>query len=170
MATNLQFIKSASTSSASTLDVTDCFSADYDVYMISSWFSSSSENGLGIRLIDSVGSVITGAEYDYAAQGLLSALAFGENRSTTATGFDYFQYNESSWGSSAISYIYNPYDSSSYTFFSSQSSGMYINGATTTSVGYKYIGVHHTAEQITGLQLRGISVASAMEVSVYGVK
>ena len=35
MATNLQFIKSVSGTSVNTLSVTDCFSADYDVYYVS---------------------------------------------------------------------------------------------------------------------------------------
>ena len=34
MATNLEFIKSATGTSVTSLDVTDCFSADYDVYKV----------------------------------------------------------------------------------------------------------------------------------------
>ena len=34
MATNLEFIKSASGTSVSSLTVTDCFNADYDVYKV----------------------------------------------------------------------------------------------------------------------------------------
>ena len=60
MATNLEFIKSASGSGVSSLSVTDCFSADYDVYFVQVAKSLNSvEANLDIRFIDSGGSIIS---------------------------------------------------------------------------------------------------------------
>ena len=44
MATNLQFIKSASGSSVSSLSITDCFSDQYDVYNVNLVMEGSSTN------------------------------------------------------------------------------------------------------------------------------
>ena len=40
MATNLQFIKSASGSGVTSLSVTDCFTSDYNIYQIHTDYSS----------------------------------------------------------------------------------------------------------------------------------
>ena len=61
MATNLEFIKSVSGTSVSSLSVTDCFSADYDVYFIStSKIDTSSAGYVRPRFINSSG-ITTGS-------------------------------------------------------------------------------------------------------------
>ena len=68
MATNLQFIKSASGSGVTSLSVTDCFTSDYNIYQIHTDYSSTTSTPffLNMRLIDSGGNIITDSEYDKA--------------------------------------------------------------------------------------------------------
>ena len=172
MATNLQFIKSVSSSSSVTsVDITDCFSADYDVYMLS--FADIDIDGAGdenidIRLLDSVGTAISASEYDYAGLVLRYSTTFSEVRATSDSQFLYGAgyVSASDVGAGGlIAYIYNPFDSSSYTFFQHQQAN------TAGASGFKYIGVHKSAEQITGIQIRVDSgTIERLSASIYGVK
>ena len=172
MATNLQFIKSASGSSVSSLSVTDCFNANYDVYKIS--ISKIDKSVIGqtrFRFIDSGGSVISDSEYDCAFLYLLSYASFTETRNTNGTYLD-LSYSSTALadGVGITSYIFNPYNSSSYTFSTAQSSGLYDVGGGGL-VGIKQIGVHKVAEQITGINLIPNSGNfDNITVNVYGVK
>ena len=171
---NLEFIQSASGSSVTTLDITDCFSADYDVYYCTVTnidLSASGGYAINIRLIDSLGSVISASEYSYASLQLKSYSAFGEDRSATSSLILTFS---ALTGGSAIGaghsfYIFNPYDSSSYTFGLQQGSQFY---ETAGLLGTKGLGVHKSAEQITGLNIfnSGGSNFDNINIKVYGVK
>jgi hypothetical protein len=173
MAGSLEFIKSVSSSSSVTsVDITSCFSADYDVYMLS--FADIDIDGAGdenidIRFLDSVGTAISAAEYDYADLFLRYNTTFSEVRGTSATQFTYgggYLPASDIGAGGLIAYIYNPYDSSSYTFFQHQSVSIAAGAA-----GQKYIGVHKSAEQITGIQIRVDSgTIERLGASVYGVK
>ena len=120
MATNLQFIKSASGTSVSALDLTNCFSADYDVYYlsISKIDQNSSSNEVKINFLDSGGNQITSADYDQATLVMKSNTTFTESDDEGLT-FDFIAYGvrDSEDGAGIGMYIYNPFDSSSYTFF-----------------------------------------------------
>jgi len=171
MATNLQFIKSASGTSVSSLSVTDLFSADYDVYEV--YITSadqSSTAGLWVSLLDSVGSEITSASYDNAYLNMLSNTSFSEERYTGQTGFFSFAYNTTSYEQS-IGFkmvVFNPYNSSSYSFVTVQSS-FYRQGL--GGVGCKHIGVLKSAETCTGIKVFGNTGSfDDIQLSVYGVK
>ena len=170
MATNLEFIKSASGTQVSTLDVTDCFSDKYDVYKII--FNGTNTDTAGIysafRVI--VGGTAQASGYDNATLFLKSYATFSEERRLSAGDFENVSYmstgaNGGTFGS--VIYIFNPYDSSSYTFAKYQSSG-------DIGLGSKTIAVYKVANQVTGLQFKPENAfASAkfdMNISVYGVK
>ena len=172
MATNLEFIKSASGSSVSTLSVTDCFSSQYDVYMVSiSNLDQSAQNYLSTRFIDSGGSVISDAEYDRASLIMEANVSFTENRAEGETHFASsisFQGTGEDDGVGITMYVFNPNDSSNFTFIKSQSSAYYSHG-----IGTKFIGVHKVAEQITGINFFVMGTSSTLDnivVNVYGVK
>ena len=172
MATNLQFIKSASGSGINSFSVTDCFSDKYDVYYVSVTKVDIAQAYYNrVRLINASG-IDTGSNYDYAALQLTSYQNFSQVRSTTATFWLY-----SSWQSANASdgqglgmYIFNPYDSSSYTFMTHQASGFNSGSG---MLGFKGIGVHHTAEQITGIEFNTPTSAynyDNITVNIFGVK
>jgi hypothetical protein len=163
MATNLQFIKSASGTSVSSLSVTDCFSAEYDVYYISITKIDQSATGTGIvyRFLDSSNTAITSSSYDQATLVMKSNTTFSESRGTNGTyGFGAVGYGirDAEDGVGASIYVYNPYDSSSYSFVSAQNSFIVLAG--TTLEGYKNIGVLKSAQQCNGIQFYSKSIWS----------
>ena len=170
MATNLQFVKSVS-STASTVSVTDCFSDNYDVYkiIVPNYENTTGTNNYQMRLLDSGGSAISSAEYDIATLVLDSNVSFTETRNTGITYIQYFPVTNASYnvGVGTTIYVYNPNDSSSYTFLNWQGTAW----AGTKMYGYKGIAVHKSAEQITGFQVfASAGTMDKFDVSVYGVK
>ena len=171
MATNLEFIKSASGTSVSSLSVTDCFSDKYDVYKIVLTefdVANSGVDGL-LRFLDSGGSVISASEYDYAYLDMSAFTVFSEVRATGQTFLQSFtkdSRNDYETGG-FILYVYNPYDSSSYTF--TQHQDTYFNTGN-GGQGQKGIGVHKSAEQITGINmLCSAGNIDNIKLSVYGL-
>ena len=172
MATNLEFIKSASGTSVSSLDVTDCFSANYDVYQvhITDYINSDIENWLEMQFLDSGGTVISALEYDFAVQVEKSYAAFTEEKNTNQAKFSSVGYSivSSIHTTSNTINIFNPYDSSSYTFAKWQTSAMTGSGV----IGLKGIGVHKSAEQLSGIRFVavGSNTINSIAVSIFGVK
>ena len=173
MATNLEFIKSASGTNVSSLTVTDCFSDKYDVYYVSISKGDFSGNAYTqIRFLDSGGTVINQTEYDYATLDMYAGNPFGELKGTSQSSLPNFaltQTGSTDFGGVTF-YIYNPYDSSSYTFLNLQSSS--YGGTTPQGRGSKYIGVHKSAEQLTGIQINRTDALTMdnMTINVFGVK
>ena len=176
MATNLEFIKSASGTSVSSLDVTDCFSADYDVYYFALAVTNQSTgtNNIGARLLDSGGSEVSTTTYDMAILDLNSYTTFGETRLTAQTSFRNLTMSDNDnpqEDGNASFYVFNPYDSSSYTFSICQSAMILETGGTTNRFrGRKQIYVEKTAQSNTGLKFIPNTGNCDIEVSVYGVK
>ena len=178
MATNLQFIKSVSaTSGVTSLSITDVFSANYDVYQIT--FSNlkgvTAEDYVDFTYIDSGGSEITTSKYDRAHLIMLSKDSdFVEDTKVNQANFDRFLYLRTLTGigesASGNINVYNPFSSSSYTFFSGQSA-MY-NESLTRLFGIKTIGVLKETTSVTGFKLtvEPSGEFDRLEVDVYGVK
>ena len=176
MAGNLEFINQTEVpSGVTTVDVDNVFSADYDVYycqIVGLYHNLDVSNVVeGIRLIDSGGSVISASEYDNATLVLKADTTFQEVRNTSNSYMVmYLVTDQQSDGSTSSSfYIYNPYDSSSYTFMQYQSTG----ANSSSKWGGKGIAVHKSAETIRGFQLfesDGARTFGGGTINVYGVK
>ena len=172
MATNLQFIKSASATSTTSISVTDCFTSKYDVYAITMnnlSGSSGSPSQVTLRFIDNTDTPITNAQYDTATLQLRSNSTGIENRNTNQTDSELLGYADlTPESSSYVFYVFNPTDTSSYTFFTVQSS------VAVSSVlhAFKGIGVLTETTEVTGIQFLGHTTHTFDEgtVSVYGVK
>ena len=174
MAGNLEFIKSVSTSTAvSELKVENCFSNKYDVYkVILKVDSVTQEAGQSIRLVDSSNNVISDAEYDFAYQFMrVGSGSYSTDSTTGTTYWNYTMYNEGSVGGFFVMYIYNPYDSSSWTFARWQMATHYLATAQPVLMARKGIGVHRSEEQITGIAaIQAQTRLDGATISVYGVK
>jgi hypothetical protein len=172
MATNLEFIKSVEvTSSVSSIDIDNVFTDKYDVYYISiTGFGTvgTSQTRLYLRYIDSSGSVESSSTYDYATLRMGAGSAFTEAKTTTANYQQFSQIDKSPEGAGLSFYVFNPFDSSSYTFLTFQMASHYGS----TFLGTKGIGVEHTAQSYRGFQILEISTRPFDKgtVSVYGVK
>jgi|TARA_R100000353_G_C6459845_1_gene183583 hypothetical protein len=148
---NLRLLNETTVStSVSTVNVTDVFSADFDIYKIV--FNGISTAGstatpLNARLINSSGSVISSSEYDYAFLLMKAETSFTESRATNSTEWDNFFGNPDDNPElvSGVAYIYNPFSSSSYTFATNQV-------AVETRRWYKMIQVLTETTSVTGFQ------------------
>jgi hypothetical protein len=171
MATNLQFIKSASGSDVSTLNITNCFSASYDVYQINivEYINSDLSDFFVMKFIDSGGSVISDSEYDSANLNMRMYTFFSQNRYTNNSSIQNIGYSQSNSTSSTANTIniFNPFDSSSFTFVKWQG---VLNVHGFGGAGAKAIGVHKSAEQITGVSFEAGNSINSIKVNVFGVK
>ena len=141
------------TSSVSSVDVTDVFSADFDIYKITMSDSDASANEQeNFRFINSSGSVISASNYDYAKLHPLAYTTISESRATNQTRFyDWKGIGRSTEAENggAIFYIFNPYSSSSYSFILQQASYQGTNGY----IGAKSISVLKQTASMTGFQI-----------------
>lgn len=138
------------TSSVSSVNITDVFSADFDIYCytVTDLSSSSNATTTRTRFINSSGSVITDTDYDYAFQNLFSNQSPTTPISSSAdniTGFIDTTQNDLSAG--VVTWIFNPFNLSYYTFGLSQTI------STQNQRAKKAIGVLHQNVSITGFQL-----------------
>jgi len=169
---NLELISKTSFSNITSGDVDNIFSDTYDVYF---WTAngnstlSTNLTGVDLRLLDSSGTVISATEYDYAYLQLNTASAFVEARNTSQNKLlNYIGTADiEPEGNNSSGYIFNPYNSSSYTFFTAQNS----NSFNTATRGFKYIGVHKSAETCRGVNIFSPTTENFnIDFSVYGVK
>tara|TARA_A200000159_G_C7252699_1_gene309508 strand:- start:50 stop:574 length:525 start_codon:yes stop_codon:yes gene_type:complete len=173
MATALQFIKSLTPDgSTSSLSITDVFSAEYDVYVVTYTITtdSGSPKDVHLRFINSSDTIVTNANYDFAYQQMNTNGSFtptgliDQDKVTGMLGATDFPPE----GVSGKFEVYNPFSASSYTFVSQQAMNSH-NGA---RAGWKGIAVLTETTSITGLNifLSSTNPTSASKISVYGVK
>ena len=173
MAGNLEFIKSETlTSSASELLVTDCFNQGYDVYKIVITKDERSATGYGLmRFLNSGGSELTGLYYTGASLHIYSSSGSTEIRQPSRTYFQTFlnyQGTNSADGGGIEIMVFNPDDSSSYTFITSQASTHYTGVFLTMA---KTIGVYKQTATVYGIKWYPQSgTINGTNISVYGVK
>ncbi len=178
MATNLQYIdqlKFNSSPSSSQLVLDNIFTDQYDTYFVNINQVDGNLSGyyLWLRFIDSSGNQISDSEYDFAGLQMTSNAAFSQVRSTNTTLINYVGFSGSGgldvdqYDNGTSMYIYNPYDSSSYTFVQAQSGGV---NSSNTLYGFKTIGVHKSAEAVRGIRIGGHSAFYGVNITVYGVK
>ena len=178
MAGNLELVKKITTgANADIVSLTDCFVSKYDVYKVVFIFEDDSgvTNNTFFRLLDSSNTEISsGNLYDYAVRGIGTT----SNHDNKATGqneifLSYLPDNDLSLGKSRsqVAYVFNPYDSSSYTFTMHQT-----HGVTTGNqfIAHKGIGVLKQTATHKGIQIihagSGNGIKSGATISVYGVK
>tara|TARA_R100000008_G_C3577293_1_gene166076 strand:+ start:808 stop:1332 length:525 start_codon:yes stop_codon:yes gene_type:complete len=170
---SLEFIKNVNSSSnASTVDVTNVFSAKYDIYKVTTSITTDAAfHPVDMRLLDSGGTVIDQSEYEYAFHELRSSTTFGVGKSTGTTQI--LRPMRTGSGAAAgghnVIYFYNPYDSSSFTNLIFQV-GAWSSG-TPQLGGQKGIAMHKSAETISGFRYFVTSDnITSHNITVYGVK
>jgi len=176
MATNLEYIKSASGTDITQFNITDIFSSKYDVYHINIYEYINSDNSdfFTMRFLDSGGSLISDNEYAYANFNMRFYTSSSQNKSDSTTEINNIGYSQSNSISSTANTIsiYNPFDSSSFTFVDWQGA---INVHGFGGAGAKAIACHKNAEQITGVNFRAGASASPNSINsikayVYGYR
>ena len=168
MAGSLEFITNVQGGNNITaLDIDNVFSDKYDVYFVTHLTGQSSVGYISMSLLDSAGSEVTTATYDKAHLSMPASTSFSEYRLVNNDRWERVNYTyQNAIGGTTSYYIYNPYDSSSYTFMSFQN-GFESQG---TMYGLKGIGVETTSASRRGFRIRASANFSGADISVYGVK
>ena len=100
-----------------------------------------------------------------------SLRAFAGVNSQLENKLKFNEIDDAPTGGAFIVYIYNPYDTNSYTFANWQTASSWTGGSRELRTT-KGLGVEHTAQSIRGFQLFEINTRpfDLGTVSVYGVK
>jgi len=173
MAGSLEFIKNGGTStSVPSVSITDCFNDNYDVYALVFDRQLSYTASLYIRLINSAGTVISTANYDWASLIMLPSSANAELRAINDNQIERFLSGDAraieTHNGGAVVYVYNPTSTSSYTFLTNQST--FLNSGAGMQ-GMKAIAVLKTLDDITGINFfLSTGNVEDLNVNVYGVK
>jgi len=163
---NLRLINETNASSVSSLTVDNIFSADFDIYKMIIDNDNAGNNVMKMRLVNSSGSIISSANYDYANLELNASASFGEDKNTNMT--EYRGLYEALEGNSAVVYFFNPFSSSSYTFRLHQAQSFYT---TNYPRGGKGIAVLKQTSSITGIQIYQTGSAfSYLNIRTYGLR
>ena len=157
---------------AATLDITNIFSADYDIYKITSTSHQNSDThtGLHLRFIDSGGSVITAGDYDYGRVRLKTdnntLHERLENQSRITNQFGLADLHPE--GSTTVTYVFNPFNSSTYTFTTEETLWTYTGQIEMR----KGIGVLTQTASMTGIRayLDANTITNKTKIRVYGIK
>ena len=107
------------TSGVAQVNITDVFSADFDIYKITvSDLNSAGSIGANLRFINTSDSSITSSIYDFANLNMRFFTSFAEARTSNNDDWDDWFGNSGTGTDNAqgVGYIFNPFDSSSYTF------------------------------------------------------
>ena len=169
---SLEFLTSQTvTSMTSAIDFTEVFTNRYDVYFLESKNVQSDTTGYtaGIQFYES-GVLESAGVYQYAHQSGRANGDFGEGRSTTESwihiGAD--TDNTTANSSNSYTYIYNPTNSSKYTFLTKQATGQF---GTTGAIRFGG-GVLPQASLVDGFRLRSTYPTGQItgEFILYGVK
>tara|TARA_R100000742_G_C4259516_1_gene77333 strand:- start:46 stop:579 length:534 start_codon:yes stop_codon:yes gene_type:complete len=162
------------TTSVSSYTVDDLFSSDFDVYKIvitGTQTSGSAATDVNARLVNSSGSVDSTSNYEYAFQRLLPNTNYQiDGKGTSQSGMLDLVYTAKDGGSSAnnVIYVYNPYSSSSYTFFTQQS----LVSEDSSMRGQKYISVQKKLQSNTGLNFYETNTRpfTGLKIRTYGLR
>lgn len=170
MARSLQFIKKVTGEGVGTLDVSDCFSSEFDNYELYIPKVDLSGNAyLNLRFLKaSDGSVDSTSNYDSAGE-IFSATGsgdFSELRYTNSSAISnvFGLSNIADFNNGGLIRIFNPFSSSSYSFIQSQMVGW--GGAFS---GAKNIGVHKVEQSNSGIQII-LANMTFVQALMYGVK
>ena len=168
MATNLEFIKNVKgLDNITALDIDNVFSDKYDVYFVTHSTGQSSVGYIDMSLLDSAGNQVTTATYDKAHLSMPAGSGFSEYRLVNNDRWARVNYTyQNAIGGTTSYYIFNPYNSSSYTFMTFQNGFESVG----TIYGLKGIGVEKTSATRRGFRIRASASFSGADISVYGVK
>jgi hypothetical protein len=157
------------TSAVRSVEISDVFSADFDIYKIVGVTNFTGEEYIDIRFINSSGSVVSASNYDNASLLMQSSTTFSENRNTNVTKAQYLGYAGDVIAETAgfTAYIFNPYSTSSYTFLLSQGGAKRSANTLVT----KGISVLKQTSSITGFQLLpNTSNVDNASIRTYGLR
>ena len=160
------------TSAVSTVNITDVFSSDFDTYKVTcqNFSNDTGAQNTELRFINSSGSVITSSEYDWGYLRLNDYTTFTEAKNVNDDHWENFWGKDDSASGetqNVVSYFFNPFSSSSYTYGLTQSA----NAINSQLQPIKGIGVLTELSSVTGFQIKFATNASNNgKIRTYGLR
>ena len=171
---NLRLLNETSGTSVSTLSVTDVFTDDFDVYKIEISCLSATEQETNLQFISAGGGIVTTSNYEHAQLYMRGYAAFTEISDSSDTDIRLVTGDEDSFGGSSIIYIFNPTNSSAYTFVAFQGSLAIdvANDNTPSFASNRGIGVLKETSDIRGFHLANNSGSATPDytATTYGLR
>lgn len=172
---NLRLLSEHSATNVQSIFIDNTFNSDFNIYkIVISDMNQSASGGShnNISFITAGGSEVTDAIYDYAHMQLKSYSGFGNDKYQNQRYIRIMSQftGASSVGANAVFYIFNPFDSTKYTFALGQSSGFYESAGL---LGTKGIGVLKETSSIAGLRFFTETTSTTYEsikFKVYGIR
>ena len=169
----VRLIKKVSATNVTSVSVTDCFNADFDIYKLvtKNATSDGSFEEMSMRLINSSGSVDSGSNYQYAFRELRSSTTFGDGKSTSSSTIIRTMRTGSGATSSGgnVVYFWRPFDSTAYTGLTYEV-GAHSSG-TPQFGGQKGFAWNTVAQSITGFQcFVSSNQITNIEMDIYGIR
>jgi len=154
-----------------TFSATDVFNADFDIYKITInnlSHNSGSPAEIYYKFINSAGSLISASNYDSATLRMPSSSAFGETKTTNHTQTVIMGYADlSPEASGFVTYVFNPFSSSSYTFLISQN----MSAVSGIAYGHKSIGLLKQTASMSGFHIMASSnTLDSGNIKIYGLR
>ena len=158
---NLRLIDDTTVSGVASVNITDVFTSDYDVYKVVATDYATTAGTAGrarLRFINTSGGVETGSTYDSASLAIEAAAtsAFPEVKATSQNHIDWLVYDNGETGgaSAGVWYIFNPFSSSAYSFVIFQESHFQASYGASTEKG---IGVFKNTGSMEGFLIYGVN-------------
>jgi hypothetical protein len=162
---SLRLINETSFSSVNTVNVTNVFSENFDVYKIT--LDTGAQYGL-MKFINTSGSVMSDGTYDTARYNLKINTTYSQTQ-IVGTDVGMYIFSESS-GSSAgggnVLYVFNPFSSSYYTSVIAQT--VDINTSSAHRIA-RTIGIYKNTASMGGFQLNALASVTGT-LRTYGLR
>ena len=177
---NLRLIDDTTSSGVASVNITDVFSSDFDIYKIVATgyqATSGTSNRARLRFINNTGITVlyntpfTG-KYDHCSLAMESFATgvYPEVKETSVTYIDFVLFDNGQAGaeSNGVWYVFNPYSSSSYTFINFQETHYQSGHGASTEKG---TGVLKQLSSIGGFQVYNSGGASFdLRLKTYGLR
>ena len=174
---NLRLIKQTATASGiASVSLTDVFSSNYDVYCVTVAqttydVTNTDVIALKLRFINSSGSIISASNYSSANMHMKAETGHDEDKFQNGT----YSYSGAIIGNyengGGVHWIYNPYQSDTYSFVSFEGGGGY-DSSSNKMRSQKGIGVLKQQASMTGVNFYSSNASNTFSayVTVYGLR
>lgn len=167
---NLEFVDKSTSTSVSAHQVNGVFTTDYDIYQVNISKIDKSNNAYDqIRFVDETNTVISTTNYEDAQYRMFASGTRTESKSVNATSISELSYSGSpdSNGIGVTFYVFNPTNTSTYTFLNNEATGYYSGGL----LGIQGTGVLKTTDDIRGIYIFPTSgTYESITTVIYGIK
>ena len=156
------------TSAVSNVSITDVFTSDFKIYKMTMVYDNSAGNVLKTQMINTDGIFVNSNNYDWA---ILQLRATGSDQEQNQEDDNHWRMSyEGTAGWNVTTYLFNPFSSTEYTHFVTESSG-YYGGAGLTNINLKGNGVLRKAESMSGIKFTAVgSTIDDFTCRIYGLR